>query len=232
MLSVQEWELYIVGGRLIFPSNDSSKIIPDLSDVEVISSAPSFHGRGNQESVSLAQRMTCGCGQLKWWLAAPDPGRAYSRFTDSCREGEPDCGVTTMHSLDLQATLCCEFICSPWFLGSKRSQDGEGVQEKRLPWMKIQSLLRDPAFNLALKPFIISTEVLAIQVSRVVKLPIQASSDWFIDLSPQIPPNRLRVKLQYSHLSENCLLNHDESWESKVVQKFGKSKKKRFKIWY
>ena len=232
MLSVQEWELYIVGGRLIFPSNDPSKIIPDLSDVEVISSAPSFHGRGNQESVSLAQWMTCGCGQLKWWLAAPDPGRAYSRFTDSCREGEPDCGVTTMHSLDLQATLCCEFICSPWFLGSKRSQDGEGVQEKRLPWMKIQSLLRDPAFNLALKPFIISTEVLAIQVSRVVKLPIQASSDWFIDLSPQIPPNRLRVKLQYSHLSENCLLNHDESWESKVVQKFGKSKKKRFKIWY
>lgn len=230
MLSVQEWELYIVGGRLIFPSNDQR--IPDLSDVEVISSDPSFHGRGNQESVSLAQWMTCGCGQLKWWLAAPDPGRAYSRFTDSCREGEPDCGVTTVHSLDLQATLCCEFICSPWFLGSKRSQDGEGVQEKRLPWMKIQSLLRDPAFNLALKPFIISTEVSAIQVSRVVKLPIQASSDWFIDLSPQIPPNRVRVKLQYSHLSENCLLNHDESWESKVVQKFGKSKKKRFKIWY
>lgn len=230
MLSVQEWELYIVGGRLIFPSNDQR--IPDLSDVEVISSDPSFHGRGNQESVSLAQWMTCGCGQLKWWLAAPDPGRAYSRFTDSCREGEPDCGVTTVHSLDLQATLCCEFICSPWFLGSKRSQDGEGVQEKRLPWMKIQSLLRDPAFNLALKPFIISTEVSAIQVSRVVKLPIQASSDWFIDLSPQIPPNRVRVKLQYSHLSENCLLNHDDSWESKVVQKFGKSKKKRFKIWY
>lgn len=230
MLSLQEWELYIVGGRLIFPSNDQR--IPDLSDVEVISSDPSFHGRGNQESVSLAQWMTCGCGQLKWWLAAPDPGRAYSRFTDSCREGEPDCGVTTVHSLDLQATLCCEFICSPWFLGSKRSQDGEGVQEKRLPWMKIQSLLRDPAFNLALKPFIISTEVSAIQVSRVVKLPIQASSDWFIDLSPQIPPNRVRVKLQYSHLSENCLLNHDESWESKVVQKFGKSKKKRFKIWY
>lgn len=230
MLSVQEWELYIVGGRLIFPSNDQR--IPDLSDVEVISSDPSFHGRGNQESVSLAQWMTCGCGQLKWWLAAPDPGRAYSRFTDSCREGEPDCGVTTVHSLDLQATLSCEFICSPWFLGSKRSQDGEGVQEKRLPWMKIQSLLRDPAFNLALKPFIISTEVSAIQVSRVVKLPIQASSDWFIDLSPQIPPNRVRVKLQYSHLSENCLLNHDDSWESKVVQKFGKSKKKRFKIWY
>lgn len=33
------------------------------------------------------------------------------------------------------------------------------------------------------------------------------------------PTNASGVKLKYSHLSENCLLNHDESCESKVVQK-------------
>lgn len=45
-----------------------------------------------------------------------------------------------------------------------------------------------------------------------------------------MPPECRRVKLKYSHLSENCLLNHDEPCESKVVQKFGKNKRNRFKI--
>lgn len=37
-----------------------------------------------------------------------------------------------------------------------------------------------------------------------------------------MPPKCVRVKLTYSHLSENCLLNRDETCESKIVQKFGK----------
>lgn len=186
-------------------------------------------GEETRSQWALLKVWRAGVGSWNGDLPPLSPRRACSRFTDCCREGEPDCGVTTVYSLDLQATLCFEFICSPRFPGSKRSQDGEGIQGKTLPWMKIQSLLRDPAFNLALKPFIISTEVSVIQVSGVVKLSIQASSDRFIDLSPQIPPDRVRVKLLYSHLSENCLLNHDESWESKVVQKFGKARKRDLK---
>ena len=165
-LSVQEWELHSVGGRLTLPSNDQR--IPALSDVEVVSSAPAFHGRGNQESVRLAQGMTWGRGQLKGWLAAPEAQEGLARFlvghSRCCREGEPGCGVTTACPLHLQATLFWVYLLS--MVSRQQKKPGWGrIQEKRLPWMKIQSLLRDPAFNLALQPFIISTEVSAIQVS-------------------------------------------------------------------
>lgn len=82
VLSLQEWELDIVGGRLIFPSNDQR--IPDLSEVEVISSAPPFHGRGSQESVSLAQGVTCGGGQMTWWPAAPEAQEGLACFLVGC----------------------------------------------------------------------------------------------------------------------------------------------------
>lgn len=94
--------------------------------------------------------------------------------------------------------------------------------------MKIQSFLRDPAFNLALRPFSISTQISAIQVLGWW-LSIQTSSEWFIDLNPQIPPEYVWVKLKYSHLFENYLLSHDEPCESKVVQKFGKARKRDLK---
>lgn len=37
------------------------------------------------------------------------------------------------------------------------------------------------------------------------------------------------MKWKCSHLSENCLLNHDEPCEAKVVQKFGETREKNFK---
>lgn len=62
-----------------------------------------------------------------------------------------------------------------------------------------------------------SASVLALQPSDSL-----SKSEYVSDLTPHMLPGRKRVKLKCSHLSENCLLNLDESCESKVVRKFGK----------
>lgn len=62
-----------------------------------------------------------------------------------------------------------------------------------------------------------SASVLALQPSDSL-----SNSEYVSDLTPHMLPRCKRVKLKYSHLSENCLLNLDESCESKVVGKFGK----------
>lgn len=47
-------------------------------------------------------------------------------------------------------------------------------------------------------------------------------------LEPTSAPGVCKSEIEVSHLSENCLLNHDEACEAKV-QKFGETRERNFK---